>query len=414
MAKIEDISAADVRLAAVLRRLKEASILNQDKQDLEDFYYFLRRANLKKDSQLNYINCLKKACEYYLIIGVDKPLRQIELRDFDKLIFYLEDDLKRRDWTINQYKKSLRKFLTWVHGTNIPAWVTSEIKTKKVATRVTPESLPTPSEFADFLEAASCSRDTAIIAVYADAGIRLSALMSCLVSSFVETQHAAILYLNPEGPLKTTAAKGIPLTWSTGYVQKWLADHPLRGDPNAPLWTTRSRQKENPKDKDSPLIYGALSSNAAYKIFLSIEKRTGTKKHIHPHLLRHYAVTNWIKDGLPEQIIKHRAGWGPDSREMGRYGNWTEEELNDRVFEIYNLKTDKKRTVELKTCPRCNNILKPEDRFCARCALVLDHNTALESDKAAVLASDIAQSLPEDELFRLFQKYLNSQYVTKK
>jgi integrase len=393
MAKINDVTSSDIRLAAALHRLNNASILYKDKQDIEDFYYSMRRANLKKETQLDYINLLKKTCEYYQEIGIEKPLREIELRDFDKLLFYLEEELHRKDWTINQYKKAFRKFMKWAYGRDLPSWVTNEIKLKKVAVRIQPEDVPTREEFTDFINAASTPRDKAIIAVAGDSGIRISALLSCTISSFVENQHAAILYLNPEGPLKTTAAKGIPLTWSAAYVQHWLTNHPFREDPKAPLWTTNVRKRSDPTDPESKLEYQALSYSAAYKMFLAVEARLNQHKHTHPHMLRHYAVTNWILDGLPEQIIKHRAGWGPDSKEMSRYGNWTDEDLNTQIYEIYGLKKEDKRSIELKTCPRCNNILKPGDRFCSQCSLVLDHTASLEMEEEKTTAAKAIEYL---------------------
>jgi len=111
-------------------------------------------------------------------------------------------------------------------------------------------------------------------------------------------------------------------------------------------------------------------------------KKVGIKKSIHPHLLRHTAITNWILDGLNEQEIKHRAGWSRGSTQMFKiYANFTDKEINDSIFEKYGLKTADKRHVILKRCPRCNNVLKPGDKFCSQCALVLDQATALKLEK---------------------------------
>lgn len=135
----------------------------------------------------------------------------------------------------------------------------------------------------------------------------------------------------------------------------------------------------------------ALTYNAAYRIYRVAEEKAGLKKVIHPHLMKHYAVTNWILDGLSEQQITHRAGWVKGSAQMQKvYGNWTEQEMNDGIWEHYGLKTEDRRQVTLKKCPRCGNILKAEDRFCSQCALVLDHAAlqelqAYESDLMRVL-----------------------------
>jgi hypothetical protein len=94
------------------------------------------------------------------------------------------------------------------------------------------------------------------------------------------------------------------------------------------------------------------------------------------------AITNWILDCLNEQEIKHRAGWSRGSTQMFKiYANFTDKEINDSIFEKYGLKTEDKRHVTLKKCPVCNNVLKPDDKFCSQCSLVLDQTTALKLEK---------------------------------
>jgi len=79
-------------------------------------------------------------------------------------------------------------------------------------------------------------------------------------------------------------------------------------------------------------------------------------------------------DGFNEQTINHRAGWSKGSKQMlSIYGNFSDQEMNDSVYEKYGLKTDDKRHVTLPNCPRCGNILRDSDRFCGQCSLVLDH-----------------------------------------
>jgi hypothetical protein len=102
-------------------------------------------------------------------------------------------------------------------------------------------------------------------------------------------------------------------------------------------------------------------------------ERAGIKKRVNLHGLRHLAITNWILDGYSEQEIKHRAGWSKGSTQMFKiYGNFTDQEINDRIYEKCGLKTENNRHVTLKKCPRCNNVLRPEDKFCSQCSLVLD------------------------------------------
>jgi site-specific recombinase XerD len=365
MAQIGDISSTDIKLKAALKRLKESVILAGNKQLISNFYFSLRRENLKKNTQISHINTLRVTCELYEKIGIIKILPEITLHDFDTFLFYLEDDKKYKPGTINIFKKSFKKFMKWHYGEQVPQWIHREIKLVKCPEIIQPRDVPTREEFSAFLEAAKHPRDRAIIAVCADGGIRIGALLSCTVGSVADSEYGAIIYLSREGQNKTTQAKGIPLTWSSGYLQQWLAIHPLREDTNAPLWTTLKHRSGHVE---------ALSYEGAYQMFLQIEKHLhGCKKHIYPHMMRHYAVTAWILDGLHEQAINHRAGWVRDSKQMMKvYGNFADADMNAHIFEHYGLKTENSREVNLKKCPRCNNVLKPGDRFCSQCSLVLD------------------------------------------
>lgn len=82
-------------------------------------------------------------------------------------------------------------------------------------------------------------------------------------------------------------------------------------------------------------------------------------------------------DRLSEQEIKHRAGWSKGSNQMLKiYANFTDGEINDQIYERYGLKKDEKRQVTLEKCPRCFNVLRPSDRVCSQCSLILDQNLA--------------------------------------
>jgi len=200
--------------------------------------------------------------------------------------------------------------------------------------------------------------------------MRVGALASCRVKNVEFSQYGAMIYLSKTGANKTTSAKGLSLTWSAGYLNQWLAVHPFHDDPEAPLWVTLNENKTD------------VSYATIRKMIKITAEKVGIKKGVHPHLLRHMAITNWILDGLNEQEIKHRAGWSRGSTQMFKiYANFTDKEINDSIFEKYGLKTEDKRHVTLKKCPRCNNVLKPGDKFCSQCALVLDQETALKLEK---------------------------------
>lgn len=389
MARVEDPSNFEKKLKAAIKLVVDSETISaEDKKAIQEFYFSLRRKNMKISTQITHINTLKRTCEHILKIGIIKPLYEIDLFDYDRLLEFLETEMGYKTGTINQCKKSIRSFMKWKYGDGVPSWVLNEVKMVHAPTPVQPQDLPTREEFTEFLEAAPHPRDKAIIAVCADGGIRIGALLACCTNSVTETPHGVVLYLSKTGANKTTPAKGVPLTWSAGYLQQWLAIHPLRNDPNAPLWTTLRRIRQ---PNTGTLQYEALSYEGACYVFKQVEKKLDKSKHVHPHTLRHYAVTCWILDGLREQDINYRAGWTKDSKQMfSTYGNFADDDMNMRIFEHYGLKTDDRRQIVLKKCPRCNNVLKPEDRFCSQCSLVLSNDAFQEVQEQK---NDLIQTL---------------------
>ena len=124
-------------------------------------------------------------------------------------------------------------------------------------------------------------------------------------------------------------------------------------------------------------------------------------------MFRHLAITSWIFDGLSEQEIKHRAGWSKGSTRMFNvYANFTDQEINDSIYEKYGLKTEDKRQVTLKKCPRCGNVLRQEDRFCSQCSLVLDHKAYDDMQKYEKVTPKIIEALASSESGRQLLAHL--------
>jgi predicted amidophosphoribosyltransferase len=82
------------------------------------------------------------------------------------------------------------------------------------------------------------------------------------------------------------------------------------------------------------------------------------------------------------------------------YANFTDHEMNAAIYEKYGLKQENVRHVTLKNCPRCNNILRPNDKFCSQCSLVLDHKAQEEIEKYQDALPEILRVLMQSEKAR--------------
>ncbi len=357
---VDDIHCMDTGFINAKQRLKTADIGEENRKLIENFSLALRREGAAKSTITWYLNYTTRMVQRLQEMDFAETLDKLDPDTFDRLLIYLEDERKLSPGTIRNYKKLVKKFFRFSTEGNPPKWI-RDLKLKTIESPVQPSDILTKEEFDRLLEAGRHPRDKAIIAVLADGGMRVGALASCRIKNAEFNQYGAMLYLSKTGVNKTTPAKGIPLTWSAGYLSQWMAVHPLREDPEAPLWVSLDKNKE-------PVSYKTIR-----KMIKTTAEKAGIKKSVHPHLLRHTAITNWILDGLNEQEVKHRAGWSRGSTQMFKiYANFTDQEINNSIYEKYGLKVDDKRHVTLKRCPRCDNVLKPEDKFCSRCSLILD------------------------------------------
>jgi integrase/recombinase XerD len=388
---VDDVHSYDSGFSKAMGRLEVAETSKNNKDLIKGFVMNCKRDELAKSTTTNYLNLLTRMTERLKEVGYNQDLDELEQTDFDKLLLHLEVR-GICPGEIRNYKKVIKKFYRWKGDGDLPKWV-SNLKLKSIESTVQPSDLLTQSEIDKILGACRHPRNKAFIAVMLDSGMRVGALASTRIKNVEFNQYGAIIYISKTSrSKKTSAPKGIPVTWSTGYLNQWLAVHPMKDDPEAPLWTTLNEP------------YQAMSYKTIRATIKNIANIAGIKKRVNPHSFRHKAITSWILDGLNEQEVKHRAGWSRGSMQMLKiYANFTDNEINERIFERYGLKTDEKRQVTLNRCPRCNNVLKPSDRFCSQCSLVLDKGMAKElEDKGKLIPEVFAAMQSNPEFQKLF------------
>lgn len=246
------------------------------------------------------------------------------------------------------------------HAKNMK-WI-RKLRLEPIESTVQPHEVLTSEELDKMLSVCSNNpRNRALIAVLADSGMRIGALGSCRLQHVELNDIGAMIYISRTSRSKKTAEpRGIPLTWSTGYLEHWLASHPLKNDPEAPLWVNLN------------LNHGPMGYSMLWKTLERIGAKAGIKKRVNPHSFRHFAIISWILDGLTEQEIKHRAGWSRGSTRIFEvYANYTDRQINEGIYAKYGLITHKERQIKLDKCPRCNTILRPTEKACSQCSLLL-------------------------------------------
>ncbi len=389
MANVDDIHAFQKGFAAALKRIGESEISDHNKETIKKFIVFCSGQGISTSTCTIYMNSLHR-----IAIRVKKDLDGMEGTDYELLLLNLKSEGYKEGY-IYQYKKTIKKFYRWRFDDDMPKWA-RRISLKCTETPVQPSDLITKEEVDKLYRACNNPREKAIMALLLDSGMRIGALGSLRIKNIEFNQYGAILYLNKTSQSnKTTPLKGIPITWSTGYLNQWLAMHPDRNNPEAPLWV-------NMKGRDRGK---AMSYNTIRKALSDVAERSGVKKRIHPHLFRHTAITGWILEKFTEQEVKHRAGWSKSNRRMfDVYGNFTDQEINKSIYAHYGLAAAEK-VVKLERCPRCQTVLKPDMQFCPQCSLALSATAAKSIEDGSEVLSALFETISSDpEILQRFQK----------
>lgn len=371
---IDDVHNFEAKFDGQLDLLNDAPIEPDDKRAIKRF---LRHLDASGDIQLstmtNHVNKLRLSAE-----RAGTALTEMDRDAVNDLLFSLNHDHGLSEGTLRNYRKSLRKFFEY-RGEE---WA-DDIKIGASPDRtVEPDDLLAQDDIDALFDAAKSARDKALLAVMLDTGLRIGALASLRVGDVTLTERAGLITINDEADSTKDAQGTVPLTWSRSYVANWLDVHPDRRDDAAFIHSLKDDRVD--ADDDGALTYQHLQRHLK-----RLADRAGVERdRVSPHTFRKTAISQWIRDGLDEQKIKHRAFWAKDSTQFEVYSGVTDEELNDDILEHYDLAEPDAGGPTLEHCPQCGVGVRDDARFCAGCGAALTRSAAEASDDVTDAVTD--------------------------
>lgn len=186
-----------------------------------------------------------------------------------------------------------------------------------------------------------------------------------------------------------TGHRTLRIVISDAYVGAWLNVHPLKDDPDAPLWVMLGERNKNDR-----MNYGAFRALA-----LRLKKKAKIKKRVYPHLFRHTRITYLLSNKqVNESQAKVYFGWTPSSKMLSEYSHLVSQDVNEVMLEVHGIKrSEKKDEPKIRQCPRCRQVNPPDHLFCKGCGSILEIKTAMELDDKRRGFDDIATPLLMDE-----------------
>lgn len=308
----------------------------------------------------------------YVLVGLRRfigPYRENTINDIYKGMERLQAAGFKQN-TRSDYNKFLKRFYLWMIENGYTK--IDEKKLRKITVgrpdsmTKTAESLLSEDDIKKMIDACQNSKDRALIITLYEGAFRVGELGNLTWGQVKFSEYNITINVDD----KTGKPRLIPLYKSVPYISAWRADYPEEIKPDSYVFITRRREQ--------------LQYQGVLKQLNKIAERAGIKKHITPHTFRHSSITQMIREGISEPVIK-KICWGSvETDQFKTYAHLVDKDVETAIALRNGILTPEKvessKSLEPKQCPRCYAINRHDQEFCGKCGLPLNQRAAGEQD----------------------------------
>jgi len=185
-----------------------------------------------------------------------------------------------------------------------------------------------------------------------------------------------------------TGARPIRLVRSTPNLANWINVHPLRDNPEAPLWIDLGQRN-----------YGSQFTYAAANTMLKRRcKKANLSKRVSLNLFRHSEATSSAMF-MTEAQMRKRHGWSPESKMPARYVHLVNADVDQAILEHYGIKKQKAIDEKIpQICIICKNPNSFDSTICSQCGKPLDLEAAIQvEDEQNKLIIELKKAVKENQ-----------------
>jgi integrase/recombinase XerD len=368
---------------------RQLSRIGKDRYNKEVLtrYYKVRTGQVSLVSvynELNRLNIMSKILR--------KKFEKATRKDIEDIVFEL-DKKCRKPGTANKQRKVLKRFYQWLKGYQ-PRDFPPEVKWIRMKEEpllaVTERDMIPYDECIRITEHAMNLRDKALFQCKLDAGCRIGEILTVRIGEVEFGDIGAVLQSDGK-----TGKAPLILTWSAKTLAMWLNMHPFKDNPEAPLWPLLGREKPT-----------QMSYSAAHLAFKKCVKRSGCKKRVWLHLLKHVSSSYDSEIGLPESYRKFKHHWTPNSKMTRVYEHLSASiipKIQMQSMKLMNQQVDDsqiqkiEQKIELhKKCRRCDFDNLRDAIYCNRCAFPLNDSDVMEMSLKRSSMETLLKKIRED------------------
>jgi site-specific recombinase XerD len=288
------------------------------------------------------------------------------------------------EWTKANYKIAIKKFYRWLRGGEEQPEEVRWIKTTtKNNDHKLPEELLTEEEIELLVDNCENLRDKALVSVMYESGCRIGELLSMSLKHVTFDEYGAQLIVKGK-----TGMRRVRIIAASPLLANWIENHPLRGNPEAPLWVMLGV-----RNKHQNMTYNAV------RVMLNrLGKKAGIKKKVNPHNFRHSRAT-YLAKHLTEAQMSQYFGWVQGSDMPSTYVHLSGRDVDSALLKMYGLEEgeeEKESRLKPKRCPRCREFNDATAKRCFNCGMVLDLKVAIELEEKRAEADEITKIVIEE------------------
>jgi integrase len=400
VSKNDDLYGYAVRLKLGEKLIaSDPKIRAADKKLILSFLRHIKAKEISLGRQAKYAFMLKRCAQLILV-----PFRKAKRADYEDLVTKLADFEFERPKGVKQhytpatmadFRLTLKVFGKFVREghTDKDTPYPEEVRWMKKDVKLHEKKDPLyfrDDEIELMIKAADNDRDKAIIAIEGELGLRPGELLGMLVGWVTVDDAGAVINVGKG----KTGPRRLRSIGAVCHLTRYLENHPLKDDPNAPLWLTRSTSWGMRKLGYVPLL----------KMLKETAKKAGiARPRVFTYMLRHGSATRNARF-LTDSELKLMYGWSMSSRMTGTYVHLSGGDLDEKYRQVYGTgkPAEPPRPSFAPTiCPRCKEMGSPGMLYCPKCAAPLD-----QTERARLVLREETAKNEIAELRGLLERYL--------
>ncbi|MBT3323642.1 tyrosine-type recombinase/integrase [archaeon] len=391
------------QLVRAFEKVDESDITANNKKLIKEFSTNLLSRGRSEQRVSKLIHQVKVLAEV-----AENDLDQLNKRDIERILCYIEQQNKHSATTKADYKRALKQFYKWLEEDDDRLFKAEElerirltrfyqyikkIEKKEQIIQIDPTTILTEKDIDKVVEATPNYKEKAMIKFLHESGARVGELLNMKVKDIdFKGMNANIILDGKTGKRKITCVTSVP------YLVRYLEIHPFKDNPNSYFWLG-----ENTRMMHKPIRY-----IGAKKIIAKCFKKANVSKRHNPHWFRH-SRASLLAPEFPEVMLCSYMGWTLGSKQVRRYVHLSNKQLEQAYMKMYGLQDEKEvRNLPLKC--GCGVINEKSSRYCHQCSRPLNVHVALQDEEKKSIEMDksikfLMEIMQDPELYKKFQEF---------